>query len=184
MLHGGFLGDLGALSSAGKASMRHSADAVTIVLEGPRHRIGCLSVVKLDAACLGGAGIGSCRRHRPQALHPSSRMDTMNGPSLRPIAVTALPVALLLACAGFVTAGELQAIRHGDMKYFLKSGELYDLDQDLGEANNLARERPEVVSEIERLLPAIEADLGINGIGPGCRALGTVSNPVPLIPFD
>ncbi len=78
----------------------------------------------------------------------------------------------------------LQAVRHGDFKLILKSGHLFDLKNDLGEQNNIAALHPDVVTKIRTIANGIDDDLGLTGIGPGCRALGNVTDPRPLIPFD
>ncbi len=45
----------------------------------------------------------------------------------------------------------------------------------------MAADNPKVVEELRRLVVAIDQDLGIEGKGPGCRELGKVSAPKPLI---
>lgn len=62
--------------------------------------------------------------------------------------------------------------------------QLYKLDSDLGESTNVADAYPEVVSRLHALADAMKDDLGLNGIGPGVRPLGRVSNPQPLIGKD
>jgi arylsulfatase A len=59
--------------------------------------------------------------------------------------------------------------------------QLYNLVDDIGETTNVAEKRPEVVKRLQNLAQAIDADLGLDGIGPGCRPLGRVENPQPLI---
>ena len=79
-------------------------------------------------------------------------------------------------------------MRHGYWKLHLPGGkkaggqpELYDLKADIGEARNVAAANPEVVKALEALAAATKDDLGPDGIGPGCRPLGRVENPQPLI---
>lgn len=79
---------------------------------------------------------------------------------------------------------QLQAVRHGDFKLILKSKELFNLEAEIGEETNLAKQHPEVVSKIEAIARQVDEDLGREEIGPGCRALGNVANPKPLIPHD
>ena len=59
--------------------------------------------------------------------------------------------------------GEKQAIRHGDWKLIKEQGEkewsLYNLADDVGEANNLAAKLPEKVKELKSLYDAWEAQL-------------------------
>ncbi|CAL1124839.1 unnamed protein product [Cladocopium goreaui] len=76
---------------------------------------------------------------------------------------------------------KLEAVRSGPWKLFLKSGELYNLDSDIGESQNVAEAHPEIVARIRKLASAIDSDLGTEAIGPGCRALGRVNKAEPLI---
>ncbi len=76
----------------------------------------------------------------------------------------------------------LEAVREGRWKLFLKSGELYDLESDLGEQNNVAALHPEVVARLRALAAEMDRDLGISGTGPGVRPLGRVPQPHKWIP--
>lgn len=78
----------------------------------------------------------------------------------------------------------LEAIRSGDWKLILQQGELYHLGRDIGEANNVAQDHPEVVTRLRELAQAMDGDLGLDEIGPGCRALGKVQNPEPILGMD
>lgn len=78
----------------------------------------------------------------------------------------------------------LEAIRSGDWKLMLQQGELYHLGRDIGEANNVAQDHPEVVTRLRELAQAMDGDLGLDEIGPGCRALGKVQNPEPILGMD
>lgn len=84
----------------------------------------------------------------------------------------------------FFDGFKLQAVRHGPWKLHLASGELHNLDADIGEANNVASSSPEIVSQLRDLANAMDADLGIKEIGPGCRPLGKVAHPRPLLAKD
>jgi arylsulfatase A len=79
---------------------------------------------------------------------------------------------------------DLRAVRSGPWKLDLRSGELYHLENDLGEKTNVAAQHPDVVQRLKELAAKMEADLGTTGIGPGCRPLGRVENPLPLISND
>lgn len=61
---------------------------------------------------------------------------------------------------------------------------LYHLGDDIGETKNLAAEKPDVVALLQALAKEMDADLGKEGAGPGCRPLGRVENPQPLISHD
>lgn len=68
----------------------------------------------------------------------------------------------------------LEAVRRGRWKLILGSGELYDLESDLGETRDVAASNPDVVRTLRALAEAADRDLGVRGIGPGVRALGRV----------
>ena len=58
-------------------------------------------------------------------------------------------------CKGTEQKIDTQAVRMGDWKAFRKAGqqtELYDLDSDPYEKNNLARAEPEIVSKMEKIM--------------------------------
>lgn len=78
----------------------------------------------------------------------------------------------------------LEAVRSGPWKLHLAANELYDLDRDPAESTNLAAAQPEVVKRLQALAAATVPDLGRTGVGPGCRPLGRVADPQPLIALD
>ncbi|MEO8499198.1 MAG: sulfatase, partial [Planctomycetota bacterium] len=63
----------------------------------------------------------------------------------------------------------LQAVRHGPWKLHLAKGDLYNLESDIGESQDVAKEHPEVVARLNGLADETKADLGTTDIGPGCR---------------
>jgi hypothetical protein len=88
----------------------------------------------------------------------------------------------------------LNAVRHGDWKLHMGTGhnapaadakpfkpQLYNLRTDLGETNDVAAAHPAVVARLRALVADMDRDLGVETIGPGCRALGRVARPQPLI---
>ena len=79
---------------------------------------------------------------------------------------------------------KLEAVRRGPWKLHLESTELYDIERDIGERTNLASEAPETVRELRALAERMKDDLGLDGIGPGCRPLGEVADAKPLIDYD
>ena len=79
---------------------------------------------------------------------------------------------------------ELEAVRSGPWKLHLAKNELYHLGQDIGEANNVAAQNPDVVQRLRALAEASRNDLGVTGLGPGCRPLGRVAQPQPIIAAD
>ncbi len=75
----------------------------------------------------------------------------------------------------------LEAVRSGPWKLHLGSGELYQLENDLGEAKNVAAEHPDEVKKLRALAGSMRNDLGIDDFGPRCRPMGRVPNPRPLL---
>jgi hypothetical protein len=57
---------------------------------------------------------------------------------------------------------------------------LYNLDDDIGERNNVYDKHPEVVKKLQGLIDAMAADLGAAEDGPGVRPPGRVEKPVGL----
>ncbi|MFT5092549.1 MAG: hypothetical protein ACI93T_001369, partial [Porticoccaceae bacterium] len=84
----------------------------------------------------------------------------------------------------FFRGFNLQCVRSGDWKLHLANGELYNLKDDISEADNVAKAHPEVVAKLRAFAAVQEDDLGTKDIGPGCRPLGKVENPQPLIGHD
>jgi arylsulfatase A len=62
--------------------------------------------------------------------------------------------------------------------------QLFNLDTDIGEANNVAAANPDMVKHLQALAEAMNADLGTKELGPGVRPLGRVAKPQPLIGRD
>jgi arylsulfatase A len=76
---------------------------------------------------------------------------------------------------------KLEAVRSGPWKLHLAKTELYNLDSDIGEATNVAAENAAIVEKIKALAEQTKDDLGLEGVGPGCRPLGSYKDPQPLI---
>ncbi len=79
---------------------------------------------------------------------------------------------------------KLEAVRSGPWKLHLAQGELYNLDTDVGESGNVAKDNPDLVKKLQSLADRMKGDLGLDGIGPGCRPLGRVDKAQPLIHQD
>lgn len=79
---------------------------------------------------------------------------------------------------------KLQAVRSGPWKLHLAQQTLYNLETDIGESTNVTAANPQVVRRLRALADQMKDDLGLDGIGPGCRPLGKVSNAQPLISHD
>jgi len=83
--------------------------------------------------------------------------------------------------------GNIKAAKKGSKQAAAKgmpSQQLYNLDDNIAESSNVAEANPQVVAELLALAEAMDADLGRDKIGPGCRALGRVENAVPIIDQD
>lgn len=77
---------------------------------------------------------------------------------------------------------KLEAVRNGPWKLHLAKKELYDLDSDPGEAENIAATMTDQVTQLTALAETMKSDLGLDGKdAPGVRPLGRVENPKPLI---
>jgi arylsulfatase A len=62
--------------------------------------------------------------------------------------------------------------------------QLYNLEDDLGEMTDVAAKHPDVVERLTAVAATMKNDLGWTELGPGCRPLGRVDNPLPLISAD
>ncbi len=61
---------------------------------------------------------------------------------------------------------------------------LYNLSDDIGETKNVAATKVDEVRKLQAFADRMKDDLGLDGIGPGCRELGRAANPEPLIHTD
>ena len=87
----------------------------------------------------------------------------------------------------YYRVNELQAVRKGDWKLHLQTGELYNLREDVGETTDVAAGHAGIVADLERMAEGCRKDLGdsITGApGENRRPCGRVDNPVPLTTFD
>ena len=82
---------------------------------------------------------------------------------------------------------ELQAIRAGDWKLHLLSGELYNLRDDIGETTDVSADHPQVVADLQTRTAACRRDLGDSATGDegkNRRPCGRVDDPQPLTNQD
>jgi arylsulfatase A len=75
---------------------------------------------------------------------------------------------------------KLEAVRSGPWKLVLDGRQLFQLESDLGESRDVAAENPAEVARLLALAERMKDDLGLDGVGPGCRPLGRVAGPKPL----
>lgn len=86
----------------------------------------------------------------------------------------------------------LEAVRCGKWKLHVRKGPkevrlLFDLENDVGETDNLYAQYPDVVAELNKMLEDCRVDLGddATGIaGRNIREIGRVKNPVTLTQYD
>ncbi len=64
----------------------------------------------------------------------------------------------------------------------LEQPRLYNLDDDIGERNDVAEKNPEIVSKLRTLAEKMAAELGNGKPGPAVRQPGRAENPVTLYP--
>jgi arylsulfatase A-like enzyme len=93
------------------------------------------------------------------------------------------------SCLSAVRSGpwKLHVSPHGWGKDGSRSGALFNLDNDIGEINDVSTDNPEVVKRLQTLADRARADLGdaaTGTAGTGCRPLGRVADPRPLTQFD
>jgi len=87
---------------------------------------------------------------------------------------------------------DLEAVRCGKWKLHVRKNgeeinELYDLDSDVGETNDLYSDRPDIVADLTRRIEACRQDLGdaaTGVVGSDIRPIGRVDNPKPLTEYD
>ena len=87
---------------------------------------------------------------------------------------------------------ELEAVRWYDWKLHVSkcgtpAAELYNLNRDIGETQNVYHDHPDIVARLERLLEVQRQDTGdgrLGIIGAGVRAIGKVERPRKLTSYD
>ena len=96
---------------------------------------------------------------------------------------------------GYYHRGELQAIRAGAWKLYLRGDagraraagsvprpSLYDVRHDVGEKAEVSGQHPDVVARLERLAEALRITIGdVGRQGSGQRPAGHVADPLPLV---
>lgn len=83
----------------------------------------------------------------------------------------------------YYRANQLQAVRYGDWKYHRRDGQnlLYNLKDDMGEAQNVIDQYPEIASELKGYFERFEKELGEgNTLSGQCRPAGYVETAKPL----
>ena len=96
-------------------------------------------------------------------------------------AVRSGPWKLHLVARGAVGVKGKQAKAKENVPASEQPPTLTNLDTDIGETKNVAAANPEVLARLQALAAKMDADLGAEKVGPGCRAPGRVDNARPLI---
>ena len=79
---------------------------------------------------------------------------------------------------------DLEAVRAGQWKLIRKGGELFDLQQDIGETQDVSQAHPEIVDRLRGYLDEAARDLGVSAEScPRCRPVGKVEDPTTLLPY-
>ncbi len=92
----------------------------------------------------------------------------------------------------FYMRNNLEAVREGQWKLHVRKGDstmlaLYDLAQDQGEQSNLAKQHPDVVDHLQRLMATCRDDLGDDAAhvtGQNIRPAGRVEHPETLTHYN
>ena len=116
---------------------------------------------------------------------PSDRI--IDGHDITPLILGQRGAASLHEPLFYYREHELQAVRSGDWKLHLLSGELYNLRQDIGETTDVSTSHPNVMGDLRERAEACREDLGDSATGaPGKnrRPCGRVGNPKPLTTYD
>lgn len=79
---------------------------------------------------------------------------------------------------------KLEAVRQGPWKLHLAKEELYNLAADAGESKNVAADHADEVAKLRATADLMKSDLGLDGMGPGCRPLGKAEKAAPIIGQD
>lgn len=109
---------------------------------------------------------------------------TIDGRDLGPVLVGAPDANPPHGVFHYFRGLKLEAVRSGNWKLHLAQNALFDLATDIGESNNVAAVHADEVKRLRTVAQAMEGDLGLDGIGPGCRELGKVDDAQPIIGFD
>jgi arylsulfatase A-like enzyme len=117
---------------------------------------------------------------------------TIDGVDISSLMFEENPAASPRDTFAYYDENNLEAIRNHRWKLHVgkvgeEMAELYDLESDIGETNNLYDSNPEVVAELSSELDSFRADLGdeSTGItGTNIRPAGRVDNPDTLTHYD
>ncbi len=107
----------------------------------------------------------------------------IDGHDIRPLLWAEPGAATPYEAFYYYANASLNAVRAGEWKLHVNTGELYNLAEDIGEQNELAARCPDVVRRLTDFANAARDDLGdyrAGQEGRNCRPPGRVENPVQL----
>ena len=116
---------------------------------------------------------------------PSDRI--IDGKDIRPLIQESANAASPHDALYYYREHELQAVRAGEWKLHLITGELYNLKEDIGETSDVAGAHPDVVANLQEIAQTCRLDLGdslTDTPGANRRPCGRVADPKPLTTYD
>ncbi|MFW6132935.1 MAG: sulfatase [Planctomycetota bacterium] len=124
------------------------------------------------------------------AAAPDDRV--IDGKDIRPLLLGEPGAASAYEALFYYRRRHLRAVRRGPWKLHVATGdrsepELYNLDDDIGEQDNVAGSNPDVVARLDKLADACREDIGdaaVSAEGRNCRPIGRVVEPKPLAEHD
>ena len=124
------------------------------------------------------------------ATMPSDRV--IDGRDIRPLIFGENGAVSQHRAFFYYSRENIEAVRSGKWKLHIHKGnaeirELYDLEADIGETNNLYDQHPDVLKTLEAEIQACREDIGDKAAGAegaNCRPIGAVENPEPLTKYD
>ena len=108
------------------------------------------------------------------AAVPNDRV--IDGKDIRPLLLARPGARSPHECVFYHQGTTLRAVRSGPWKLF-GNGSLYNLEDDIGERNNVAADHPDVVRRLTRTMDEFEAEITRNA-----RPVGVAENPRTLLP--
>ena len=117
---------------------------------------------------------------------------TIDGHDIRPLIRAEEHAASAHDAFFYYKRASIEAVRSGRWKLHIRKDddeiqELYDLSADIGEANNLYAEYPDLVAELQSRIDACRLDLGDQAAGiegENTRPIGRVDHPQTLTHYD
>ena len=121
---------------------------------------------------------------------PSDR--AIDGEDIRPLMLGETDAVSSQRTFFYYFGESIEAVRSGEWKLHIRKGdgeirELYNLESDIGETNNLYDRHPDVVKALEARIDSCREDIGDKSVGAegaNCREIGSVKSPKSLTRYD